>query len=487
MTLLEFLKLLRKRLWLLVFLPLAIGIGTVLVTRSMPDQYTAETSMYVLARTETPEGTYSSSQYLDLSAAQMLSNDVAALITSKRVQSDVATQLGLESLSQYNFEITNSSTTRVITLDVTGPSAEGAAAVANAIVADVSNVAASIMSVQSVNVIDSATVPTGPSGPRRNLYVAGGVFVGSVLAIVIIVLMDAFDTRVRSDDDIEKRTEAPIVAHYQQLRGNLLPRNRTTRTSQAIDNSSKTLLANVRFMNVDNPVRTIIITSAVPNEGKTFVSANLAQAIATSGKTVLVVECDMRRRSMSGSLGIHPEHGLYAVISGEVPLTTAAIQTSTKGMFFLDAEPHIPNPSDLLNSKGFSRLIDEASQVFDYVIFDTPPVGTFIDAAVLGRKVDATLMVVREGVVHREEVTQAVNQLRKAGVNLAGVVMNGCEANNSEKYYRYYSKGRTGSRGKKRRTDGATLVPASEVADSLQSDVLDNGPQFDTGLASSEK
>lgn len=438
MTLLEFFKLLRKRLWLLILLPVMLGGIMVVVSQRMPDQYTAETSMYVLARTETQEGTTSSSsQFSDLSAGQMLSNDVATIITSRRVQTDVASELGLDNLTGYSFGVESSTTTRVITLGVTGPSAEEAAAIANAMVADVSTVAADIMSVQSVNVIDYATVPTSPSGPRRNLYVLGGAFVGIILAVVLIVLQDAFDTRIRSEEGIERRVGAPIVAHYQQLKGSLLPRNRSSRTSQAIDNSSKTLLANIRFMNVDHPVHTIVITSAVPNEGKTFVCTNLAQAIATSSKTVLLVECDMRKRSVSGVLGIHPEHGLYSVISEEVPLKAAAVETSVEGMFFLDAEPHIPNPSDLLSSKGFTHLVDEASQEFDYVIFDTPPVGAFVDAAVLGRKVDATLLVVREGVVRRDQVTQAVNQLMKAEVSVAGVIMNGCEVQSSE-YYRYY-------------------------------------------------
>lgn len=203
-------------------------------------------------------------------------------------------------------------------------------------------------------------------------------------------------------------------------------------------NASKTLLANIRFMSVDDPVRTIVITSAVPNEGKTFVAANLASAIATSGRTVLLVECDMRRRSMAKTLGVHAQHGLYAVVAGEIPLTEAAVATQTPNMYFLDAEPHIPNPSDLLNSHRFSRLIEIAEKAFDYVVFDTSPVGTFIDAAVLGTKADAVFMVVREGFTKKADVVAAADQLRKAGCNLAGVVMNYCERTSSEYYYEYY-------------------------------------------------
>lgn len=232
---------------------------------------------------------------------------------------------------------------------------------------------------------------------------------------------------------------------------------------ESVENAAKTLLANIRFASVDNPIRSIAITSSIPNEGKTFVSSNLANAIATSGKTVLLVETDMRGRSLSGMLGVHPEHGLYSVISGQVPLTMAAVQTPTPRMFFLDAEPHIPNPSDLINSRHFSQLIGEMMRTFDYVIFDTPPVGTFVDAAVLGSKVDATLLVVRENFTKSDEVVRAVDQLSKANANLIGVIMNFCERQSSEYYYEYYYRNRSRGRGRRRRKgkDEPAVQPAA--------------------------
>ena len=206
----------------------------------------------------------------------------------------------------------------------------------------------------------------------------------------------------------------------------------------SVVNSAKTLLANIRFMDVDSPVRTMVLTSAVPNEGKTFVTANLASAIATSGKTVLLVECDMRRRSMSRALGTHPQYGIYSVMSGERTIQEAAVKTSTPNMYFLDAEPRIPNPSDLLNSNRFASFVDLARNNYDYVLFDTPPVGTFVDAAVLGTKVDAVFMVVREGYTRKVEIASAADQLKKSGCNLAGIIMNFCERSSNDYYYYYY-------------------------------------------------
>lgn len=210
------------------------------------------------------------------------------------------------------------------------------------------------------------------------------------------------------------------------------------KSQKSTENSAKTLLANIRFMSVDDPVRTVVITSTIPNEGKTFVACNLARAMATSGVRTLLVECDLRRRSVARTLGIHAQNGIYSVLSGSVSLSDATIQTTTPRLYFLDAEPHIPNPSDLLSSRRFSNLIEAAKREFGYIVFDTPPVGTFVDAAVLGAKADAVFMVVREHFTRREEVARAAEQLKTANAPLAGVVMNFCESHSSEYYYDYY-------------------------------------------------
>ena len=228
-----------------------------------------------------------------------------------------------------------------------------------------------------------------------------------------------------------------------------------------IQNAAKTLLANIRFSSVDDPMRSIVVTSSIPNEGKSFVSVNLAQAIATSGKTVLLVECDMRRRSLANYLSLHPAHGLYSVLSGQQKLSDAVTATRQRGMYFLDAEPHIPNPPDLLNSRHFEELRDSILNSFDYVIFDTPPVATFVDAAVLSARVDATILVVRENFTHRTEVQNAYDQLQKAGANIAGVVMNHCECQRSEYYYEYYYKDDGKNQGKKIKGDAADAVAMS--------------------------
>ena len=207
-----------------------------------------------------------------------------------------------------------------------------------------------------------------------------------------------------------------------------------------LSNASKTLLANIRFASVDEKVKTIVVTSSEQNEGKTIVSTNLANAIATSGKKVLIVEADMRRRSLGKLLDIHPAHGLYAALSGAASLNEAIQPTDIPNLYFMDAEPSIPSPADILSTKRFASLVDKLRDSFDYVIFDTPPVSLFVDAAVLSSLVDGTLLVVRQNQTKRSVVVKCAQQLRVADARILGTVMTFCTDDESTYYYAYYTQ-----------------------------------------------
>lgn len=218
-----------------------------------------------------------------------------------------------------------------------------------------------------------------------------------------------------------------------------------------VQNAAKTMFANIRFQSIDKDLKTILFTSAVPDEGKTTSALYLAQAAATAGNHVLLVEADMRRRSLANMLDIHPKNGLVAVLTGNAKLQEAVVSTSVHGMYFLDAEPSMPNPADLLASKRMQQLNEHLATQFDYVIYDTPPVGTFVDAAILGSIVDAAVLVVRPGLVKRQELVQAYEQLTKAEANVIGICSTFAESSGSEYYYSYYTEGHS------KKTDKAVL------------------------------
>lgn len=213
MTLLELLHLLRKHLKLVIALPIVFAIACGVVTLFMPNQYTASTTMYVLSKNADNK---SGNAYSDLTAGQLLSNDVASIAKSSEVKSAVANSLGT-SLSSYDVKVDNSTTTRVITLSVMGPDPQAAANIANAYVQNISSTAQSVMDVQAVNVIDAASAPTSPSGPKRPLYILVALLVGLFLAVAIVVIADMVNTKVRSDEDVEELLGIPVVGHFPNI------------------------------------------------------------------------------------------------------------------------------------------------------------------------------------------------------------------------------------------------------------------------------
>lgn len=219
MTLLELLQLLRKRLALVIALPivcaLAMGVYSAFF---MANTYTASTSLYVLAKTGTESGA-SGNMYTDLNASQLLTNDVATLMKSDRVMGDTAKGLNMQSLAAFNVAVTSDTSTRVITLSVSGEDADAVAVIANKLAENVSDVAQEVMDVQSVNVIDEAVAPGSPSGPNRPMYAAAAFMAGLFLAVVVVVLADMLNTKVRRTEEVEDLLGLPVIGRMPVTKG----------------------------------------------------------------------------------------------------------------------------------------------------------------------------------------------------------------------------------------------------------------------------
>lgn len=218
MTLLELLNLLKKHIRLVVVLPIvcALGMGAASLVL-MHNTYTASTSMYVLVQNDSSAS--SSTLYSDLNASQMVTNDVSALLGSDRVTKQTASSLGMSSLKGFKTSVSNATTSRVITLSVTGADPDQVALVANTMASTVSSVAQEVMNVQSVNVIDEAQAPTSASGPNRPLYVAVAFLAGIFAAVAIVVIGDMLNTRVRSEDELRELIDVPVIGRIPEMRG----------------------------------------------------------------------------------------------------------------------------------------------------------------------------------------------------------------------------------------------------------------------------
>ncbi len=207
----------------------------------------------------------------------------------------------------------------------------------------------------------------------------------------------------------------------------------------------RTLRTNIQFSSLDNPVRTLLITSARPDEGKSSAVANLAVTFAQMGNTVALVDADLRRPALHTLFGVSNEQGLTSYILNAGSAASGNNRTSAGPLPFarlnipnlklLTSGPLPPNSAEVLGSSLMSELIARLKDEADYVLFDAPPVLALTDAAVLAAKLDGALLVLKAGKTSRDDAREAKEQLEKVHANLLGVVLNEVKQGNAK--YRY--------------------------------------------------
>lgn len=223
MTLSDIIALLKKRWRLLVAVPVACAV--VMAAYSflfMKDVYTATTSMYVMAGKSADQSaggstSTSTNLYSDLNASQMITKDVADLLTGNRIKKQTAQDLDLANLDDYDISVQSTDDSRVINLSVTSSDAQGAVKVAKQLSSNVSSLAQDAMGVESVNVLETPEEPAQPSGPNRKLYIAIAAIAGLFAAVEIVFIADSLNTKVRSEEALEEATGLPILARVPQL------------------------------------------------------------------------------------------------------------------------------------------------------------------------------------------------------------------------------------------------------------------------------
>ena len=201
-----------------------------------------------------------------------------------------------------------------------------------------------------------------------------------------------------------------------------------------VSEAYRTLRTNLSFFSLDNPIRSLVVTSPAADEGKNRLVANLAVTMAQSGRRTVLVDCDLRRPSLHSFFDLESEPGLTNRILGEVdelPLQ----QTNVENLFLLASGPRPPNPADMLGTKKIDEIIATLVEQFDIVLFDTPPVIAVTDAAVLGVKVDGALLVINAGKTRRDQAERAKELLEKARVRIIGAALTNAPRDNGAAGY----------------------------------------------------
>lgn len=202
--------------------------------------------------------------------------------------------------------------------------------------------------------------------------------------------------------------------------------------------SFKSLRTNLNFIAATEKLNTFILTSAIPGEGKSNTAINLAITLAEDSKSVVVVDCDLRKPSLNRYLKLGRNFkGVTDILTGNATVEEALIQFEDLGIHVLTAGAVPPNPSEMLSAEPMQKLVEDLKGAFDYVILDTPPVSVVTDAAILGRYADGALLCVRSDFAPKETVQLAKERLTAVGVRILGVVLTGFDAKNDHKSSAY--------------------------------------------------
>ncbi len=305
--------------------------------------------------------------------------------------------------------------------------------------------------VGNARIVSPALVPDQRSGPQRKLIFAGGGVVGILLGVLVAFSLDLVDRSIKTVKEAREQFQYTLLGVIPNLSRNgknnspapgldrPIPRVVGRDIPQfPVGDVYQILQANLKFLS-DQRLKAIAVTSSVPKEGKSEVSANLAVAMAQVGRRVLLVDADMRHPIQHHIWGLTNTQGLSNVIVDQIPLDTA-IHEVMPNLYVLPSGVVPPNPVALLDSPSMAALINTFSQEYDCVIFDTPPMAGTADAAVLGKQADGILLVVRPGVVDSANANAAKEFLTQSNQKVLGMVVNGVNVKNEPDSYFYYMK-----------------------------------------------
>lgn len=429
LTVHDFAQISRSR-WKIICAAIAVTVlGALAYSLLVTPQYQASTRLFVSTTSDgTNSQTYDGGLFAErrvLSYTELLMGELLAQRTIDKLGLDMsAADL------QEEVEASVPAETVLIDVAVTDPSPVRARDIANTMADEFVIMAAGLETPElgaqpnaRVIIQQRAEIPDSPENAAALRTLAIAAVLGALIGIVLALLRDRFDDSVRTGQAVEKATGVGVVADIPldaTRRGNLLiPFDRD---HSAVADAFRELRINLRFLEVADGPRVLVVASCLPGDGRTTVAVNLALALAEAGHTVVLVDGDLRRPRVAACLEIPGEVGLSTVLAGDAALPEALQQTRFPRLSALVSGATPANPSELLESPAASGLLAELSVQFDYVLVDTPSL-LVTDASVLAANSQGVLLVARFGATKRRQLTQAVASLRRSGAPLLGAIL----------------------------------------------------------------
>ncbi len=320
----------------------------------------------------------------------------------------------------------------------------------------------------SVETYSRPGVANVPSSPNYRLNLIAGGVLGIIAGVVVAFLYNYFDTSIKSLEDAERSLGLPVLGVIPQDAGLLMLQGGDSPDAEAY----RILRTNIELKRTLFKATTFVVVSSNAGEGKTTTISNLAYVFAQAGYSTLMVDADLRRPRLARYAELKSDVGLSNYLVGEKELKDVVFQTSQPNLYMLASGPIPSDPSGLIGSYRMEKLISEASQRFDIVLFDSPPVLGVSDASLLVSKADATLLVLQPRKMPLKALLRAKSLVNNAGGHLMGLVMNNVDISGDTQYqyyttyYSYYAK------GEKRKEPEVLVKKAREVVSNQDKEVL---------------
>lgn len=429
---------LSKQIIVILCIFLVVIIGSIYTFKLKVPQYKANTT--IVLTTENKSNSAITQNDLTLNKSLVLT--YSEIVKSKKVLNQVIKNLDLNiSYGELNsmLQVNSVSDTEIINITVISEDKNLTYTIANETAKIFSKEIVNLYNIENVNIIDKAEKPDLPYNMNYTkdiiIYIIIGIFLGNIL----IIFNFYFDTSIKSTDEIEMKLGLPLLGSIpfvgrknKKIQELVVQENSKSIVSEGI----KTLRTNLQFSSIDKKVKSILITSSIPGEGKSFTSSNLAIAFAQIGYKVLLVDCDMRKGRLHHIFNVRNDLGLSNLLISENIDSYKDFFKKSKidNLFLLTMGTVPPNPSELLGSEKNKKLVELFSKHFDIVIYDGVPINGLPDSLVMSQLVDKVVVVTELKHIPYELLENTTKSLKKVNANIAGIVVNKVVTGNKNMY-----------------------------------------------------
>ena len=437
----QIISLIIKHIWKIIIVTIICGIvGYVISSYVLVEKFESSSLMYISSNKNEASG--EDLTYNEYNLNIKLVNSYSALCKTDKILNKVLSETGLNiTLGHLSnmISVNSVNNTEIIEIVVKDENPEIATIIANAVAVVFTREIPSIIKMDKVQIIDYATVPTAPVSPDIRMNTLIAMLVGLFLSVLIVFLVEFLDVSIKERSQLEELLEAPVFGVIPKAdvnkKNNKLKNGLVS--SPAVKEAFVRLASNIGFLNIAHKSVCIAVTSSLMTEGKSTVVSNLGIALAQNNKKVLLIDADMRRPMIHKLFMTTNRAGLSSALSSDAPWKQYVLTTLFEKLDVITAGMQPPNPMMLLSAQKMKQILNEAKEIYDYILIDTPPVLVVSDILGLCADLDHILLVARYKQVTMPEIHRVKEDFAQIKAPLAGSILNDYAPRSGRNSYSY--------------------------------------------------